>query len=594
MTIATGAILPTPCELVVPLSFPGRLDTPARIWSVEKFAGAAIGTALVTFPTLYADQVDAGYGQSAKLRIGNKYIFRGVLGTRPVSIDGGQDEVQLVLYDDKWRMGRRIIGQHGVGTLDADAGFPDVGHEIAFNPEGTPNKDPASLNFKTGSGAVLWTIKTALQFIFDQYIDDDCAKLLASDLDDDYDAVLVDVALVGQTALQAVDALVAMTGQSWGLRAEEGYSVFVPVKAGSGENPQQVKLVDPVNGFKITNASQLHASEVKVEASILDSRDLHQVRSGRVVIESTYSSAGATPMLTRQAGFVDAKFAARFVTDVTQYEANGLGRALSAGSPPLPWLAKLLTRWNATGSGFTTAAEILADPQLLTLPQVQIPVWVRLSETGAILPAMGGYEIDIEQGLLDFESEIDVIVYKENAEGELANQKVRVTVSDWSTFTVWITVATVTMEREFAETDEDSRYLPDDFCVFTDLSDLVPLKRFAVWLPDLSTADATDVAVVAAVVEEYYSVTDRLAEYAAASAAAAPKVESKITLRFPFLPIIEIGDRIELEGRELGQDDGEVVTSIVYDLHGTFETRVQATNVIGSVDAAVDRERAAS
>lgn len=557
----------------------------ATIRELNLFAGDAIGSAILAYPTEYARDASPEMGRAVTVRMGGKVVFRGVLGYAPFEIDTGADEVELVLFDDKWEMRANRIGQPGIGTRPTTPaedvgrdGFADVGFEIIFNRDGMPNKDPAILDFNTGSTAVYWTVGTALQFVFAYYIATDVARLDAAVLSTAYARTPSHVNLVGQDALQAVQSLVDLTGESWGLVPQSGYSAFQPVRPGAGTQ-RTVRLFPPTGKAAATSAGIYHADVCHVGTSVKDLADVYQAVSAPAVKEHTYSSAGSDPLLARDATFADREYVARFKVDVTKYSAHNLGGNLSSGSKPKAWLDYLLTRYKADNSAYLTAAEIAATPALLRAERVKKPLcWIATDgvEANARL-VVGGMRMDRENGFLDFQGTVDLMP-------DSGTEPEEVTVSDWSVAALWLTVATVLEVPEYSETDADSKYLPRPFYQVIPKPDLVPERRQLAWLPTIGGSN-NDVDVAADPDEEtYVDVTARLEEAVASALAAAPGIETPLSLEFPFIPPFDIGDRIEIAGRDVGQTGDEVVTRIKYGKHGVEKTFIDATNVTAAVE----------
>lgn len=555
------------------MTFPGILTTPARVDRVEKFAGAAVGSAVVQFKVPYAQRGQVGYGKAASIRVGGTYIFRGTIGTSPVYVSNEDDYVEAVLYDDKWGMQRLIVGQSGIGTLAGpERGFPDVGFEVIFNRDGKPNKNPAALNFYTGTNAVYWTLKQALEFVFLYYIDPTVATLTVSDLDAAFLRTPSHLSVVGRSGAQAVDDICQVAGRSWGLKAQASASKFLLVKPGGGTN-RTVYFFDPRGGRVVTDAGEWHASSATIQGSILHARDIHQARSARIVVETTLFSFGANAML-KKATFTDKKFKARFVSDVSKYEANSLGKNLSEGSPAKPWLSALLTRINSAG-GYVAAVDTEAH---MDDPRVEIPVWVCPDVTVAsptVRLAVGGYEVDYEKGLIDFEAEVDFI--------GADRKKIRAKM-DWTKAGVMMTAAVVLESPQFVETDAGDSYLPKNFYVVIDKPDLVPERRYKSRLPKLTTTNPDDFDDFAGTLEKYVDVESRLQDAVDASLASMPKVETPITVDFPLFPLCEIGDLLNVSGRDLGASGDEVIIAIRYAVHDAYRTSVEASNVTAAID----------
>lgn len=585
LALAQGIYTPPTAQLTMVGTVFRHWPVTAQVLSIRKYAGAAIGTAEITFPAKYVQDVDLRMGKIAYLRIGGAMVFRGVVGDGPFDVDVGQDQVRLALFDDKWRMTARIVGQAGIGTqgtLGAD-GFKDVGFEVVFNRDGRPNKDPDELEFNTGSSAVYWTLGTIVQFLFSYYVRTDVARVSAGDLSTAYNRVPNHFEAYGMDALQAITRAVEMSGESWGLIHGSSYSSFQPVRPNAG-TARYVRLFPVKGGARAQDATVYHARRVTGGKTIKDSRDLFQAVSAPIVKEITYSNQGDDPLLTGKALFADPEYYVRYSVDVTKYAANFLGANLSSGSRPKPILQQLVTRLNDAGSAYLTAAEIASAPALASAQRIQKPlVWV-CTEVGTTTARLctGGMRLDCEAGTLDFKQTIQLMP-------DSGEEPEDVTITSWANAGVWLTCATVLESRQLSETTEHDEFLPESYCRLIQNPDLVPERRLNVRLPDLS--GGPNATVIAAESEDndeelYVDVTDRLDEVVAAAIAASPSVETPLDIEFGTIPDMEIGDHILLRGRNLGQSGKEVVVEIRYAFQDGVPNAcsIIATNVTAGVD----------
>jgi len=553
-----------------------------HVREVSLFAGAAVGSATISYPAHYAKNAVPQMGGTARLVLKGRTIFRGIVGHAPMTVDEATDEVTLVLFGDKWPMSFKIVGQVGIGTENGgDDGFKDVGFEIVFNRDGKPNKDPSALNFSTGSGAVFWTLKNIMQFLFDRYVSDDVARVAAGTLSTAYDKVPSDLNLVGQTALQAVDTVATLAGESWGLRPGSSYSQFVAVRRAAG-TARKARIFRPRAGATAKSASAYSANAVEASASVRDCRDVIQAAGALKVKEHTYTSSGGDPLLTQKSSFKDKEYVTRYAVDVSKYNSHNLGRNLSSGSVPKPWLQHLLTRKIADGDAYVTATQIASTPALTHNEQLGKPVlW--LSEDGTEAEArlcVGGVRIDYDNGLVDFKASVDLM-------GEVGGDPEEVHIDDWSTVEIWLTVATVLETPESAESDSGGSYLPASAYKLIQKPDLVQELRQDSWLPDLSSDDNNAISKLATGgEEEYVDISGKLEEAVAAELAASPEIETPLSAEFPFMPTVNIGDRLTVAGRATGATGNEVATQIRY----RFEEGVpdvvvvSATNVVAAVE----------
>lgn len=555
----------------------------AAIYQVELYAGEAIGHGTIGYPANLADNPRPKMGSAARIEVGGKTIFRGAVAVAPVEIDEGQDELQLLLADDKWLMRSRVGGMYGIGNLpDATGaeGFTDVGFDVVFNRDGKPNKDPSALMFNTGSTAVFWTLRDALAFVFQYYIDPEIITLDTGEIAHDaWSNEPSHVSLVGKNGLQMVEELAQLAGETWTLIPGASCSTYRSIRPGHG-TLRKAELFLPWKGQTVASATDGHASRAGCGASIENAIDSWQCMSSAILKDATYSNLGANPLLVRKSDFKDKEYAVRFAVDVTKYGDHALGRSLSAGSAPRKWLDKLCTRLNTAASAFLAAAEIAANPALVDNERAKPMLWV--SHDGAEANAklvVGGAQIhDSRKGLVDLKNQLAIApATPGNSPGHLA-------ISDWSAAGVWLTIATELTE-ETAFTDADSEYLPVPMTGLILKPDLKPERRQDVWLPDLASADQHAVSRLATGTEEkYIDVTDRLAEAVMSAAALSPEIETPVKATLPFFPLWNVGDRLQAHGRNLGQSGNEIIDSIVFDIYENFEVAVTGTNIVASID----------
>lgn len=352
MSLGAGVFKPPVAQLVLSSSIIDFFPVTAHILSVNKYAGAAIGSATVAFPAHYAKDASPDMGKEGKIKIDGQIVFRGVVGDAVFNVVDNTDMIEVLLYDDKHLMQSKIVGQIGVGTTGTPIGtdgFIDVGFEIIFNKDGKPNKSPLGRDFNTGSTAVLWTLKDIMLFVFENYVPTSAVTIASGKLGTNYSGRKPShLNLTGKTALQAVDQVATMAGESWGLIAGSTSSTFTFVKPGVG-SVKKGKFFKPNAGAGASDVDKFHGSGLNVSKSIMNARDVYQAVSSLKVKESVYSKANT---LLTGAAITDKKFTYRFTTDVSKYATNNLGANLSAGSKPKPWQPSLLTRMNADGTAY--------------------------------------------------------------------------------------------------------------------------------------------------------------------------------------------------------------------------------------------------
>jgi hypothetical protein len=550
----------------------------ATIERVEQYAGASPGSAVVSYAANRAGRAIRNMGDRAKIKIAGATVFRGVVVHGPFKVNESEDEMQLILADDKWLMAGVRIGQQGKGTQGDPAGeegFKDVGFNTVFNPEGKPNKLTGFLEFNTGSTAVYWTLRDILGWIFAYYVDAAVAAIDAAQVAHAaWDRVPSQVNLFGQTVPQAIDTLAQLAGESWALIPGDLVSAYRSIRPAVG-TLRTIRMFPPRLGGTVAAVDQTYASDVDVALSIENCRDRVEVRSAPIVIERTYSKENG--LLARVETFADKEYAARFATVVTAYSTVGLGANLTAGSNPKPWRKTLCTRLSAAGSGYVTAAEIAATPALAQNLPVEIPMWIALDGVWANRKlCVGGYKIDCDRGQVDFKASLDVM--------GSAGARETVAVTDWSTFGVWITVATVLTLPEIISTAAESSYLPDPMTEIVTRDDLMPESRYKTTLPKLDGTVSEVVTPAEDDEEKYVDIGARLQETLDSASAMMPAIESPIEATFEFFPIWYLGDRVQISGRTVGCTGSEVIISITYGCHNDYTTRIRATAVMAAVD----------
>lgn len=577
VVLSSGVFVPPSVEATPPVLVSGGNAELVKVVSIESFAGAAIGNAILALPLNRPDNPTVSIGEEATIKIGEDIVFDGIVGYAPAKIDTTTDELQLVLFDAKWLMAANRIGQWGIGLEGLETyGFSDVALEVVFNADGIPNKDPDALDFCLGSNAVYWTLRDVMNFIFQYYIDDTVATCPAAQIAHSaYDAEPSNLNLIGQTALQAVNAVAELAGETWTLIPGETASTFRSVRPGSG-TIRTASFFKPFAGAKATGATENHPSEGQVAISVKECRDSFQAMSGNRIKETTYSVANG--LLSKVSGFKDKEYHVRFKIDVTKYFDNNLGLDLSDGAPPKKTLSHLCTRINDDANAYITAAELTATPALRKCKQVEIPVWISADgTTGNAKLCKSGYRIDHKHGTVDF--------VEHPVTWDQWGFKDQALVVDWDIGGVWVTLATETEQREVVETDTLNQYLPTPMYEFVKKDDLKPESRVASWLPDLASSSRDAVTIIAPSGEDYVSVTDALEETVDRMLQHSAEIETPIDLMLPFFPWRwQVGDRLQLAGRSLGATGDEVITEIRHDVHEAFNTRVRATNVMKSVD----------
>lgn len=551
----------------------------ARIREITQGTGTEVGTAIVGWPQKYAAEQSAKYGDKAYITYGSEVIFRGIIVTDPMMIGNETDEVMLHLADDKWMLSRLIVGMNGVGTQGTPAGslgFKDVGYDITFNRAGRPDKQADAFDFNLGTAAAEWTLQQMLEFIFAWYVDADVATLKSSVLGANYAASRSNVCVTGQSALQAIETIAELAGETWGLVPGRESSQFAPVRPGGYGRRRNVFLANPKSGATFSASDRYYADDIQPKSSIQNCRDSIQVVSGPGVQESVYSNSPTNGLLARKTGFVDVEYKARYEVDVTKYAAANLGQNLSAGAKPKAWLSHLCTRRNAASNWYLTAAEMAATPANQDAPRIEIPVWVSKTNEAAAQLVIDGIKIDLENRTLDLKDQLIC-----NKAGSLT-EKETLTITNWTTLLVWMTVATVTEVIDYKESPKASSFLPKQFWQVVRRPDLVTERRRNSWLPNLTTGGILKQVDTQPDGDTYLDASEKLQKVLDGVVRLSPKKETELAFGFPLMPVFNIGDLLNVSGRQIGQNGDEVVVSIRYSVHDDYLTSITATNLIAA------------
>lgn len=560
----------------------------AFVLELAKFLGAEIGSAVISYRKDYAADLPTS-GQSLVLKLGGTVVFRGIVLEAPADITVDKDEAALKAACDKELLALQTIGEVGIGTADG-GGFSEVGYDVVFNPDGVPNKAADALDFCLGDAAVAWTLADVAEFIFEYYVDAVRVSFSRTGLSTAWSEAAPELNLIGQTALQAVQSVAELAGESWTLVYGASKSEFKAVKPG-GTGTAKVRLFPPKSRATADSVTDYHCAELQATKSIQDVRNCHKAMSGRAWVETTLTSVApdsGDATLERDVAFIDAdeKYVASFVPVVDSYEAAQLGFNLSAGAKPKEWREKLCTR--VVDGVYKTAAEMAADKKLRTADQVDKPVvWIRTHEPegddNVWLPCVGGYKIDAAAARISFQKKLTVAITDElsDAVSTLNDDEL---FEEWNVSSVEPAGSIGDDDRQLLNLSLDTDYLDCKVTIATSVEkrmtatatragsvlrsqpiqrdDLVPEYRYKSELPDLG--DPTDTVTLADTLEAYVDVQDELQKIADRSLTLSPAEAIKVSAVLPFLPHFEIGDRLDVDGRDAGLSGDEVVTEIAY------------------------------
>lgn len=570
----SGLFIPRSARIFFASQNFNNLPVECVISHLETHAGSTPGMAVLRFANQPADNVSRQMGSRARVDINGMTIFRGIVLTAPITVNVDADEIELMLIDEKRMLSNNVIGQVDIGTV-TDHGFTDVGFDIIFNKESMPNKGTA-YDFDVSSLAAYWTLRDILQFVFDNYIDPTLMTLSGAEVAHAaWDATPHDLTLIGQTPAQALDTLSELAGETWAAIVNDTSMAYRSVRPGNG-TVRRISLFRPWSNAKADSASEDSTNDLRVEVTIQNAKDMFNVHSAPIVLESVYSKENS--LLTRNSTFADKEYQCRFGVNRGFYAANGLGADRSALAAPKPWLTTLLTRMKSDMSGYLTASEIAADPTLLRNARVEIPVWI--STTGDLADAklcLDGYRLDAKDCTIDFKTKVHVLP-------ETGTDPESVDIEDFDLLGIWATVATILEFPETYVTAGGSAYLADHIHQLIQLTQLTPERRFNAWLPDLAGNNNSISTIAASAEEKYLDVSTQLKAAGDSALAETAQIETPIEAKLPFFPIWELGDQVAIVGRNLGATGNEVIVDLTYSVHEQFVTTIRATNVMKRVN----------
>lgn len=564
------AFAPAKAKLKASIGFASAMIAPEAVERIELRSGTALSTAVVNFPTLFGEAPDVNMGDSASISIGAETVFRGVVGSVPVQVEDGADSTRVVLYCDKFRMRRFVVGQPGIGTQGADGayGFLDVGFVLCFNENGAPNRMKDALDFCTGSNAVYWTLRSILEFIFEYYVDRQIT-MDYDDLDEVFDRCPSHVMLSDMRALEAVDHVIRLAGATWGIDCSGGDSEVVVVRSGRGR-VRHVPLFAPHGGNSIAQASEFSASSVYGNAQIINSFTRYVARSGPRIMETTLWS-GEGEMLRRVPIQNGGKHFVKYVSNVSAYAAHGLGASRSPGAKAKAWLPTLQTRIREDGS-YVTAAQILEDASLLNNPCAEIKVWVApdgVREHACL--CQNGYDIDLDESAIYFEHTVTLMEFNLNS----------FSASVQPDSLVGVSVAVVLDDAVLFDYTQAGKYLDNDHYMIVDKPEILPVERHNLVMPKkeevITMADSDDP-------ERYVDVRGQIESIAKASAKATPMLECEAKIVMPGFPLVQIGNRIKMTGRRMKLTGDEVAVSVTYHVDRAYTTEIEINNTPAVVD----------
>lgn len=456
-----------------------------------------------------------------------------------------------------------------------------------FNEGGRPNKHPVNDEFYYGPTAAFWTGASAIKKIRTKYMTRaswtltdatiDAVAMLTQEIRP-YDAR-------GQRPLDAICHILSECACRMAFRYATGAAVpvlFDHTGAGTFE-VYWAPVTAPAGAIPATADLNAEIYELSCGYDLRKNTPVMVAQSAPAVIETTYSTQGATALITGAAS-VDPKYAWEYRINVVNYQPNWLGASLTAGEKPHPCLSKLATRRRTGLAGqYHTASEVTADPE--------IGEEIDAKETLQIYDTTEAKWYTVVQGMsIDYDSLDGVLVRlqkKVTVQSDTAGNQKQKNVH-LSMPALRITLATVVRSPlvyqlgTYAATP--AAVPPVDVDGLLNCDNLTPSWRFNSTLPGSTPNSST---VVAATVEAYRNVTPLLTAMLTNRYAQRGMDSNMMEFMLPFWPAeIPLGAKVVVTPAvaNSGITGNELITEFDWDL-GDVEVRVRATD---SYDLAQD------
>lgn len=452
-----------------------------------------------------------------------------------------------------------------------------------FNEGGRPNCHPTNAEFYRGQDAILWTGAAALRKIRDKYMARSTWTLT--------DAQITAVTALtrelrpfdarGQRPLAAMCQVLEQCGCRMAFRYNSG--TCTPVlfdAAGSGTFEVTYK---PETWSAPPPPSDPRYNEIYEIACGYDSRRVTprlDAVSGRKLVETTYSTATADPLLTGAAAR-DPEFLWDYKINVANYAAHSLGANLAAGSRPWPLLPTLCTRRHETSTAYLTASEVTAAPDRgedvdakTTLAILIGADWKRVT---------GGVRVDLRSTLGVLVSLKRTVSYADTAGGNDRKYQVPTGAAP----DVRITAATEL--PAVASASLTSLALAAATCAdgLLNLETIQPAYRIDTILQDPTSANPNAwVTQAAGALETYRDVATVLSAAAAGPYAQRGKDASLVEIGLPFWPAeVPLGAILEVTPTPAnsGITGNEIIREYTWDL-GDVEVRFKASDALDLAD----------
>lgn len=523
-----------------------------RSWRVGK--GSKPTMATIALPDTPAQDTSWSDGKSVEIWQDSACVFRGHVYTVPQSLDGTENEVELVCYDVRQAMTRRTIGQSGVGPVATYGGWPGFGLDITFNRDGKPNRstDPVTglhtLSNKPTAG--YWTYAQILQFIYYWYVDTYLVTVDMGKLSGPLGQVAPQIVTTLHNPATLTDQIMRTLGGTWTIANTGGpdettASVLQPILAGIAAETTRAIWVNTRDS--ITTPGRYHASKLKVERSTLNSYDRVEIQSAPYLVETTYSNLGLSPLFEAPVTSADdlpAGEVAYFAVDVTQYFANGLGAALPAGARPKRWDSKLVTRRDDTG--YMEPLASMATGERVPCKEC---IWLSVDTGTTWKRVKGGVRIDYENSRLYISKQVSL-----HGRNDSSSVSRRITTTQLAELAVRFTVATIVPDVIEYVQGSSATYLDQSKTKVIVRKDLVPMARRSTRLPLLGAGvDPNESTVESTLgVETYHDVYETLVPMA--QEIWRSRQEAEVTAKFtlPFMPQLDIGEAITFYPESLG------------------------------------------
>jgi hypothetical protein len=543
-------------------------------------SGERYGSCMLGFPKAYGFADLPAEGAKVAVALDTIKLFEGTVVGFPGGIGGDGEQQQVKVVDARWQLGKIRVGDTAHGDFEV------VGRRIAFNFGGRADRaaekevdeeevPAAAYGWDKGPAAVPWTRADVLEWILAT-----CAPglLAPGSLDGPWLEPTWNFVPYGYTVGQAISALAAECGESWGLHPQASAApLYVRVKPG-GSSAFVVALPAEDAFADAADAAANSLVTITGGGSIEGATDAVEVHGGPVVVETTYRTDGEAPLLVPIAIPDTSRYAAAYGVDVTAYAAQGLGADdvpilgtdLQAGARAKPWRRELVSRYDAATGDLYEALSIEAEAGVGSRLKPEDCLWV--TANGERRRVVAGFEIRLADAQILFGHYLALETDDPEAPEEFyAGDGIE---------PVFFTVATETERATVARETVTEIVAGERATEMVLRLDVVAETRYKCDVREPSLGVGSFVSFGLAAEEPYIDAAGFLEDVALSAITARKRKETWCKVRcLDLTTAVALGRKLEISPAATGLDVDTVIVDVFYDLaQGRDMIVVTATN----------------